>query len=159
LVLGLILLPTLSHAQAIRLDDSASPRYQVESLQVLSEKGDPLDQSINPQLALLEFGLVEYKLATAEFVGQRVQLYYVVPSAIKGLLSPNALSVKWHGNNGLTDGTAYAGERRLVWTGTIQEPWFNASIYLSAQVHLSQLRLRSNEVFGFESYFELEVLP
>ena len=155
----LLCLPSLSLAQVSRLDDSASPRYQVESLRVTSESGEPLDQALHPQLALLDFGLVEYKLATSEFVGKRVHLYYVIPSAIKGLLNPKALTVSWQGRDFIQSGSAHAGERKLVWSGTVTEPWLEAALYLSMQVRLGELRLRANEIFGFESYFELETLP
>lgn len=159
--IGLILLglPLLSHAQMIRLDDSASPRYQVESLRVTSETGEPLEQAFNPQWAHLAFGVVEYKLSTAEFVGRPVRLYYVIPTTIKGLINPKALTVTWQGRDAIQSGSAHAGERKLVWSGTLTEPWLTVAIDLSMQVRLSELRLRTNEIFGFESYFELETLP
>lgn len=157
--LVLLGLPSFSQAQLTRLNDSASPRYQVESLRVTSETGEPLDQAVNPQIAIMDFGVVEYKLATAEFVGQRVKLYYVIPSTIKGLLNPKALTVHWESKALIQSGSAHAGERKLVWSGTLTQPWLEIALYLSMQVRLNELRLRTHEVFGFESYFELETLP
>lgn len=159
LTLSLILLPMMSYAEVVRLDDSASPRYQVESLQVLTETGEPFEQAINPLFVQLHFGTIEYTLATSEWVGKRGNLYYVVPATVKGLLNPNALTLTWKGNGVIQDGSAHAGDRYLVWTGTLQQAWFSTSLQLVIQIRLSDLRLNPGENFGLEPYFELEVLP
>lgn len=139
------------YALGERLDDSASPRSRVEAPQTL----DIPDTT----LMLLKFGRVDYKLATANFVGQQARLYYVIPASIPGLLSPNGLLVEWRGYAPFESGTGRPGDRVLVWTGTVTEAWMSTSLDLTMQVDLAALRLPSGASFGFESYFEIEVLP
>jgi hypothetical protein len=75
--------PPDAAAQA-RLDDSTSPRAQVQSLQILSERGRRLDApspDAAPQYAIARFGEVEYRLATAPYIGRQARIYYVIPAA------------------------------------------------------------------------------
>ncbi len=108
---------------------------------------------------VLKFGQVDYKLATANFVGKQARIYYVIPASIPGLVSPSGLRVEWRGNAPFESGTGRPGDRILVWTGTVTEAWMSASLDLTMQVDLAALRLPSGTNFGFESYFEIEGLP
>ena len=141
---------------AERLDDSASPLSEVQA-QVFGETGQLFSDSVNPQQAIMRFGQVTYRLNTASYIGQQVRIYYVVPALIPGLLDSHGLQIQWVSDGKLADGNAYAGERKLVWSGQIDEPWFTAHLNLTSIVKLNLLKSNSNN-FGFESYFEIETI-
>ena len=141
-------------AAAERLDDSASPLSEVQA-QVFSETGQLFAETTHPQQAIMRFGQVTYRLNTASYIGQTVRLYYVVPALIPELLNQHAMQVQWYSDGKLTDGSAYAGERKLVWSGRIAEHCFTAHLNLTASVDLKLIKLTSTK-FGFESYFEIE---
>ncbi|WP_298608965.1 hypothetical protein [uncultured Thiothrix sp.] len=158
--LGLICISWLvsfsAYAETARLDDSASARSIVEARSVTNETGMSLADSHSPQFMFLKFGLVQYRLATAAYKGKKAKIYYVIPMGIEGLQNPKALTVTWKGNSLFTDGEGHAGERKLVWSGTVTEDWMQDELDLEMQVELAQLRLREGQGFGFESYFEIE---
>ncbi len=149
-----------SFARAERLDDSASPRSQVVSPPMLSEYGRPLDKPSAgpaPNFGIVKFGRIDYKLATAKFIGKSARIFYVVPAAIAGLRSPGGLRVDWRGSGLFADGSARPGDRVLVWSGTVREAFISEGLNLTMQVELRQLQLRNG--LAFESYFEIEVSP
>jgi hypothetical protein len=155
-------LSTTAGALTARLDDSLSPRPQVIAPQVVSEHGRPLDDMLAdavPQYGISRFGLVEYRLATAPYVGKRARIYFVVPSQVASLRSPAGLRMTWRGSGLFADGSARGGERRLVWSGTIREPVMRESLDLTMEVKLSEVLPRPRGGVSVESYFEIEVRP
>ncbi len=152
-----------AHAQVYKLDDSASPRSRVNPQWVTGPDGRAL-RDVNPQLpapgsATVKFGRIDYKLATSPYVGKKARIFYVVPAQIEGLRSASALQVKWLAGNVFSAGTARPGERALVWAGTVSQGWMVDALDVTMQVNLRELRLPPNGQLGFESYFEIEVLP
>lgn len=146
-------------AQFERLDDSASAQSNVEARTVSSETGMPLSESPSAKFAISDFGLVRYRLATAAYKGKAAKIYYVIPAAIDSLRDPKALVVTWKGNGQFADGEGHAGERKLVWSGSVTSDWMEEAFNLQMQVELAQLRLLQGQAFSFESYFEIEPLP
>lgn len=155
----LCLMVCSGYASAERLDDSASPRAQVKAPLVLADTGGLLVDSIGATRAILKFGRVDYKLATAPYVGRDARIYYVIPAVIPGLRMPTALSVEWQGSGLFASGVAHPGERVQVWSGRVGEEWINEGLDLTMRVDLRELDLPQGANFGFESYFEIEVLP
>lgn len=152
--------PWAANAFTARLDDSLSPRPQVVAPQVLSEHGRPLDDMLGdavPQYGISRFGRVEYRLATAPYVGKRARIYYVVPAPVQGLRSPAGLRMTWRGSGQFADGSARGGERRLVWSGVVRDPVMRESLDLTMEVKLSELMLRPQGGLSVESDFEIEV--
>ena len=143
-----------AHAGAVvaRLDDSTSPRAQVG---VDSRNA----QSVDGNTVLLPFGRVEYRLATAPYVGRRARIFYVIPPAIVGLRSPAGLQVQWRGNGAFASGAGRAGDRVQVWNGTVQAPWMTETFDLTLRIDPRELRLPSGGSLRFESTFEIETLP
>lgn len=155
-----LIVSSLNAAYAFeRLDDSASPRSNVEAPLVLGNDGQLLSESVTATTAIFKFGRVDYRLATSAYIGKSVRIYYVIPDAIHGLVSPSGIMVEWQGSQQLSAGSAHAGERKVVWSGTIAQAWFEDSMELQWTVQLDQVRLADNQPFGFEAYFEIEVLP
>lgn len=153
------LLPAASSLAAERLDDSASLRSRVAPQTALSDEGRPLADSVNPRWLTARYGRVDYKLATARFVGRQARIYYVIPPVIAGLRSPAGLRVDWRGTGLFSSGTARPGERALVWAGQVRESWMSEGLDLTLQVDLREMTLPPGGNLGFESYFEIEVLP
>lgn len=139
-----------------RLDDSASVRSVVEARTVTDETGLPFAEVSEAKWMVSDFGLVQYRLATAAYKGKTAKIYYVIPVVINGLNNPQALRVTWQGSGAFVDGEGQAGDRKLVWTGLVSEDWMDVEFRLRMQVELIHLRLAEGQSFGFESYFEIE---
>lgn len=148
-----------AYAQSERLDDSASPRSRVDAPLLLSNTGGLLKDSPDATQAILKFGRVDYRLATAAYVGKRARIYYVVPASIPGLMNPSGMRLEWRANGLFADGFTRAGNRALVWSGKVDDVWISESLDLTLYVDLAALRLSLGENFGFEAWFEIEVLP
>lgn len=143
-----------------RLDDSASPRARVPAISsARDEAGRSAAADRTPGIIRMRFGAVEYRLATARYLGRRARIFYAIPAQIRGLTSPAGLSVEWRGLGALASGTARPGDRTPVWTGVIRDAWLNEAIDLTLQLDPRYLRAAGLSEFGLESYFEIEVLP
>lgn len=155
----LLLLPMSGMATTYRLDDSASPRSRVAPQMTLSDEGRPLAESLAPRSATVRYGRIEYRLATASFVGRQARIYLVVPTNIPGLRAPAGLQLVWQGSGRFTSGSARPGERRLVWAGVVPAAWMQESLDLTLELNLAYFQPPTNNMVGFESYFEIEVTP
>jgi len=160
LLAATLLLPLCggTRAQGQRLDDSASPRSRVPAQVVLGDSGRPLVASPFSDTALVRFGRIDYRLATAAYIGHQARIRYVVPSAIAGLRSPRGLRVEWRALPPLASGAGRPGDHVPVWSGLVTQPLMNVSLELTAQVDLRELQTGPTQQFGFECYFEIEVL-
>ena len=156
LVLTAYLFSSTVFAETARLDDSASARSVVEARSVTSETGMPLADSTSPEYVRSNFGWVQYRLATAAYKGKMAKIYYVIPLVIEGLQQSSALTVTWKTKGQFAEGEGHAGDRKLVWSGTVTEDWMETEFDLQMQAELAQLRLPEGKGFGFESYFEIE---
>lgn len=146
-------------AQGIhRLDSTASPRQQVAAMRVLDENGRPLANNPFAQQANAYFGRVEYRVATAAFVGQQARISLVVPPHVRGLRRADGLLFHWKGVDGTLSGQATPGQRQLIWSGRVTEAFTSLAIELGMQVDLSAMG-DSAGLVGVEPGFELELLP
>lgn len=148
-----------SSLAAERLDDSTSPRARISPPVVLSDEGRPLADSLNPQTATAKLGGVQFRLGTARYVGKQSRIYFVIPATVTGLSSPTGLRVSWLGNGPWVSGSAYAGERRLIWSGILREAWTLVELDITLHMTLRDLQLPRNGRLGFEPYFEIEASP
>ncbi len=148
----------IAASAAERLDDSASPRGTVAARVVLTDEGRPLAESRNPTRAIVQFGRIDYKLATARYAGRTARIYFVVPPFVEGLRSPSGLRVEWTGLGQFASGSARPGERQLVWTGVVPGPWLAEALDLRFQVELRELLLPRDGRFGLECFFQIEVV-
>lgn len=152
LVLGSMLM-CVPPARAERLDDSGSPRTRVQATldMGMREPGAPY--------AWVSFRGVEYRLATASYIGRRARIYHVIPAFVSGLRSPAGLLVEWSGNGAFAAGSAMAGERRLVWAGVVSGPWMDERLDLRLRLDLREWRPVAGRPFEVESHFDIEVMP
>lgn len=134
-----------------KLDDSASPRSRVAM---------PFQWSANADTSLATAqGRVEFRLSTARYAGKSARIYFVIPPLVPGLLSPSALQVEWRGQGLFAPGKAQPGGRTLVWAGTVPGPWLADMLDLRLQLDTRAVKLLRGMDFGFEPYFEIEVMP
>lgn len=151
---GLVGLMPATAQQVFKLDDSASPRSRIDA----RLEDSPLQQRSGP-IVNVRFGRIDYRLATGAYVGRRARIFYVVPPVINGLLSPAGFTVQWQGGHLFANGTARPGERRQVWSGVVREAFMGDTLDLSLALDARQLRPVQNANLGFESTFEIELLP
>ena len=123
----------------------------------MADDGRPLSQSLSARTANVQFGRIDYRLATASYVGRDARIYYVVPASIPGLRSPAGLQLTWQSQGSFASGSARPGQRTLVWSGKIREAWFTESFLLNMQIQLAELIPSPQPALGFESYFEIDV--
>ncbi|WP_312807357.1 hypothetical protein [Comamonas sp.] len=141
-----------AHAQPTRLDDSSSPRAQIHA-------DFRNAQMLDPHTISLPFGRVEYRLATAAYMGRQARIYYVIPLAVAGLRSPVGMQVQWRSSGLFQGGMGRPGDRVLVWTGTVRAPWITESFDLQLRLDQRQLQIGRGGSLRFESYFEIETQP
>ncbi|MBS3997420.1 MAG: hypothetical protein KGZ67_08800 [Hydrogenophaga sp.] len=148
-----------AQAQGVHpLDTTASPRQQVPALRVLDESGRPLGSNPFAQQAHAYFGRVEYRLATAAFVGQRARIALVLPAQARGLRRAAGLLFHWNGLDGTQSGEARPGQRQVIWSGMVEQAFTTLAIDLGMQLDLSATDAAGGLV-GIEPRFELELLP
>jgi hypothetical protein len=140
--------------QLHRLDDSTSPRQQVQA----RIDDTPLTRQRGPALQVA-FGRIEFRLTTGPYVGRKARIHFVIPPVIEGLRSPAGVQVQWRGGHLFADGLARPGERRQVWSGVVRDTFMSDSLELSLELDAQRLRVLPGANLGFESYFEIEVLP
>ncbi len=146
--LAICLLPASARAQAQRLDDSASPRQQV-----------PVSWQSSSASQLSGTVQTEYRLVTSAYLGRTARVYLVLPALVPGVLRPSALRMQWRGQGVLGAGSAQLGERVLVWSGKVSQPWLSDTLSLRMDVDPNGIRLPPGMPFRFEPYFEIEPLP
>jgi len=139
-------------AGVARLDDSASPRARVDTD---FRRAQPVD-GIRFDLP---FGRIDYRLATAPYVGRRARIFYVIPAAIPGLRSPAGMQLQWRSHGAFASAGGRPGDRVPVWTGTVATAWMNESFELTLRLDPRELRLPPGAALRFESIFEIETLP
>jgi hypothetical protein len=159
-LLGFGLLSASAQALAQhRLDSTASPRQQVAALQVLDERGQPLASNPFARHAHANFGRIEFRLATAEFVGRRARIDLILPAHVPGLRQASGLTYHWRGIDGSRSGQAMPGQRQPIWTGQIDQAFTTLSAEVGMRLDLSAMGPVPGGQIGVEPVFELELLP
>lgn len=140
------------------LDDAASPRPQIEAIRVLNEQGRPLQDTLNPRVAVVHFGQVDYRLSTAAYLGRMVRIVYVIPPLVPGLRSASALRVDWRGMGRFASGSARPGDRVVVWAGKVQEPLMAEALDVTWRIEMAQVEPGAMGRLSVQAYFEVEVV-
>lgn len=139
-------------AQIARLDDSTSPRavVQVDMAQARPAGANAVQ---------LPLGRIEYRLATAPYVGRSARIYYVIPLQT-GAIPPGGLTLHWQGGRYFSSGSGRPGDRVPVWTGRVEGPWMTDTLDVSLQFDQGALRrMHATPSLALEPHFEIEVLP
>ncbi|MGL4230943.1 MAG: hypothetical protein ACRDAM_11140 [Casimicrobium sp.] len=152
-----------AHSMIERLDDNASSMRFVSPQRVIHSGFNAFADAIEatlPTHTTLHFGRVNYRLATAKYVGKKARIFFVIPHADRMVSAPSALRVEWRGGRTFANGSAFSGERIPVWQGVVTNSVLSEDIELTMQLDLHRLQPGSARMSAnIESYFEIEVLP
>ena len=151
LLAGLLAMPL----QAERLDDSLSPRQQV-NIDLEWKHGnapDALDEKeFNAVIAHARN--IDTRLDTSDFVGSKARIFLELPVQIRGLNNPERLLLRWTTNGLFQDGEVTPGNRRLIFegriSGAVMRDIFNFTFEADARFLTQSLRL--------EPVYEIEVI-
>lgn len=144
-----------SIATAEKLDDSLSPRQDIDVIIDWSHRGN-LENLDEEQLNALTSTVnnVEVRLNTAQYVGRQARIYLVLPVIIRGLDDPDALRLSWSTRGVFSDGTVTPGARALLFDGVIIDPVMIDVLDFTIDVDGRSF----NEPINFEPEYEIEAV-
>lgn len=146
-----------AQAQTFKLDDSTSPQPVVGPRAVVDESGRPLHRSLEPSHAIIQFGQVTYRLDMREHLQQRANVYFVRAPSVAG---NQGSRLNWRLEAHQQTGSLLGGERALVWSGRVEQPWMELGLSLDVELNLMRWRPAPGPGAGdYVTYFELERLP
>jgi len=155
--LGFALLALTAQAQTFRLDDSTSPHARVEPRFAVNEAGNPLRRVQEPDHVVLRYGQVVYRLDMRPHLGQTARIYFV-REAEPG--PPAGTRLNWAVPSGQPSGSLLSGERALIWSGKVNQPWMKLPLQLELDIDLQRWRPRAgSNPAEHVTYFELERQP
>jgi len=152
-LLLLLCLTAALPARAERLDDSLSPRQQLD-LDLIWKQQYPTGQLDKRELNALTAHArhVEIRLNTADYVGKSGKIFLSLPIAIRGTGDASALRMSWTTNGVFSGGAVSAGNRAKLFEGEITEPVmsdvFDFTFVIDAREVYNDLR--------FQPVFEIE---
>lgn len=120
----LLLIATLLSTAALaqRLDDSLSPRQQVDIRLDWQNKLHP-ERLDDAQLNAMVSHVNNYELRLNTFAqkGKTARIYLGLPLVIRGLDDPGAFRLSWTTHGVFADGTVTPGMRSLLYEGVIND--------------------------------------
>ena len=159
LIRNLLLLFCLTGLQspvmAVQLDDSLSPRRQVDLDLQWKYQGN------TDRLGNAEFNAVtaqvrnlDTRLDTSSYVGSEARIFLDLPILVRGLGNPSSLVLSWTTGSLFNPGQVTPGNRQLIYEGSITQPVmrdiFNFTFELDARYLLQTLRV--------EPVYEIEII-
>jgi hypothetical protein len=107
-------------AGAVKLDDSLSPRQNVD-VNIDWRYSSNLENLDEEQFNALYSTVrnFEVRLNTAQFTGRQVRIYLSLPVVIRGLDDPAGMRLSWITRGVFSDGTVTPGTRSLLFDGII----------------------------------------
>jgi len=153
LVLASLLCPP---ALAERLDDSLSPRQQV-NLQLdwknkLIERDDLSQKELNSVVA--HASNIDTRLNTSKYIGKNVQIYLSLPIQSRGLTSPQGILFSWTTNGVFLAGELTPGNRQLIFEGMIDQPVMIDNFHFSFELDARDL----SQTLRLEPVYEIETV-
>ncbi|NNJ93325.1 MAG: hypothetical protein HKP57_01075 [Halobacteria archaeon] len=121
-VLACLALATAMPAGAVKLDDSLSPRQNVD-VSIDWRYSSNLDNLDEEQLNALYSNVrnFEVRLNTAQYTGRQARIYLSLPVVIRGLDDPAGMRLSWTTRGVFSDGTVTPGTRSLLFDGIIKD--------------------------------------
>lgn len=147
----------VANAAEFKLDDSLSPRSHVSIQAVLGADGRPLMDNPDPQLAIIRYGAVHYRLNTAAYVGKQATVYYTFPMENLGSNSPSSIEAQWKVQAPFTSGKVHPGQRFAVWSGIVTTAMLEPTFDLALHINLSQWRGQGRFAPKFAPHFIIDV--
>ncbi len=154
--LAVIVLLAGVSAQALeQLDELGSPQGQIQAEFVWKfdrELVDLTDAQLNALIARVPN--VETRLDTRPFLGRQARIYLALPNFVPGTTASSTLLLSWQTRGPLSEGTVVAGNRTVVFEGTIDTP-----IIVEYMDFLVEADARNvDNTLRFEPIYEIELL-
>ena len=144
-------------AAAAKLDDSLSPRQNVDVI-IDWRYNTNLDNLDEEQLNALYSNVrdFEVRLNTAQYNGKQARIYLGLPVVIPGLDDPAGMRLSWTTRGVFADGTVTPGTRSLLFEGLI-----TSAVLIDILDFTIEIDGRSfNNPINFEPEYEIEtVIP
>lgn len=154
-VLACLMLPLPIAAAAGKLDDSLSPRQDIDILIDWRHTGN-IENLDEEQLNALTSTVrnVEVRLNTAQYMGRQARIYLGLPVVIRGLEDPGSLRLSWSTRGVFSDGTVTPGMRALLYDGEITTRVMIDVLDFTIDVDGRAF----NEPINFEPEYEIEAV-
>ena len=152
-LLACLVLATAMSASAAKLDDSLSPRQNVDVLIDWQYKNN-LENLDEEQLNAMHSVVrnFEVRLNTAQYTGRQVRVFLSLPVVIPGLEDPAGMRLSWTTRGIFSDGTVTPGTRSLLFDGII-----TSAVLIDILDFTIEIDGRSfNNPITFEPEYEIE---
>jgi len=156
LLLVLLCLPGLqSQVLAERLDDSLSPRQQVDLDLVWQYPGNPdaLSEAEFNSLTAQARNL-DTRLDTSAYVGSEARIFLELPILVRGLGNPSSLALSWTTGGLFNAGRVTPGNRQLIFEGRITQPVMRDTIPFPFELDARYL----HQPLRLEPVYEIEIV-
>ena len=155
LALACLALAAAMPARAEKLDDSLSPRQNVDVV-IDWRYSSNLDNLDEEQLNALYSTVqnFEVRLNTAQYAGRQARIYLGLPVVIRGLDDPAGMRLSWTTRGVFSDGTVTPGTRSLLFDGIISD-----TVLIDIFDFTIEIDGRSfNDPITFEPVYEIETV-
>lgn len=140
---------------AERLDDSLSPRRQVDlDLEwKYQENPDSLsDTEFNTVTA--QARNLDTRLDTSAYVGSEARIFLELPVLVRGLGNPSSLLLSWTTGGLFNAGRVTPGNRTLIYEGSITQPLMRDTITFTFELDARHL----HQPLRLEPVYEIEII-
>jgi hypothetical protein len=140
---------------AERLDDSLSPRRQVELNLVWQHQGNPdaLNEAEFNSLTAQARNL-DTRLDTSAYVGSEARIFLELPILVRGLGNPSSLALSWTTGGLFNAGRVTPGNRQLIYEGPITQPVMRDTITFTFELDARHL----HQPLRLEPVYEIEII-
>ena len=155
LLLLLCLTGLQSMVLADQLDDSLSPRRQVDLDLNWKYPGDPerlSDSEFNTVTAVARN--LETRLDTSAYVGSEARIFLELPILVRGLGNPSSLVLSWTTGGLFNPGRITPGNRQLIYEGSITQPVMRDTITFTFELDARFLY----QTLRVEPEYEIEII-
>ncbi|HYQ71518.1 MAG TPA: hypothetical protein VET88_06260 [Gammaproteobacteria bacterium] len=152
LLLGFCL---LGNALALPLDDSLSPRQQLDLDLVWKYQGNTTglsDAEYNSVIA--QARNVDTRLDTASYIGSRARIYIELPITIRGLANPSSLVLSWTTGGLFSAGRVTPGNRQQIYDGPVTASVMRDIINFTFELDARDLQ----QTLRLEPLYDIEII-
>jgi hypothetical protein len=151
----LCLLCLHGYVLAERLDDSLSPRRQVDLDLVWTHQGntDTLSDAEFNNLTAQARNL-DTRLDTSAYVGSEARIFLGLPILVRGLGNPSSLALSWTTGGLFNAGRVTPGNRQLIYEGPITQPVMRDSMTFIFELDARYL----HQPLRLEPVYEIEII-
>jgi len=156
LLLVLLCLPGLqSQVLAERLDDSLSPRRQVD-LDLAWQYPDNTDALSDAEFNSLtaQARNLDTRLDTSDYIGNEARIFLELPILVRGLGNPSSLVLSWTTGGLFNAGRVTPGNRQLIFEGQITQPVMRDTISFTFELDARYL----HQPLRLEPVYEIEIV-